>query len=66
VTAQERAAERERHIQAAMDRTGKTREQVEAFFQIVSHSMGWRSPLSDEEFAKAYSTFLDGEDAELS
>jgi len=60
MTPDQRATERERAIQAVMDRTGKTREQAEAFFQIVGHSMGWRSPLTDEEFAEAHNTFIDG------
>ena len=57
--ADERAAKREEHVQAVMDRTGKTREQAEAFFALVAHSMGWRPRMSDDEFRAAFETFID-------
>jgi hypothetical protein len=61
MTPEQRAAERERHIEAIMTRTGKTREQVEAFFKLAGHSMGWRTPLTDDELRAAYNEFVDTE-----
>lgn len=63
MTPEEKAAERERTIEAVVARTGKTREQAEAFFRLVGHSMGWRPRMDDGEFRTAFNKFLGDQEA---
>lgn len=51
-------SKREQAIRDIMIRTGKTREQVEAFFTMVGSAMGWKQ-VPDDEYRAAFDTFID-------
>lgn len=51
-------SKREQAIRDIMTRTGKTREQVEAFFTILGSAMGWKQ-VPDNEYRAAIDTFID-------
>lgn len=53
------SAERDQAIADMMARTGKTREQIEAFLDMVASAMGWRPKLTEAEKGERLNAFLD-------
>jgi hypothetical protein len=58
VIAAEPNEEREQAIARIMAKTGKTREQAEAFLAMVGSAMGWRPKFTRDELGQRLDTFL--------